>query len=445
MKNIGIVVILTALFTSGVHAQGQSDIQKLADGFKFTEGPAADKDGTVYFTDIPSSRIHKWSIDGKLSTFMENSDKANGLFFDKDGNLIACAGGIGKLVSIGPQGNITVLADKYEGKPFNSPNDLWIDSKGGIYFTDPRYGPRENLPQDGEHVYYLSADQKQIIRVIDDMVRPNGVIGTSDGKKLYVADHGANQTYVYKINPNGTLSEKKLFAPQGSDGMTLDDGGNLYLTAEAVNVYDSTGKLIRTIKLPERPSNVCFGRNKKTLFITAQKSLYSIDMANMQSKFYSFTMTDIDGNPVSLSQYQGEVILVVNVASKCGFTKQYPDLQKLYDKYKNQGFVILGFPANNFLRQEPGTDSEIKNFCTTKFNITFPMFSKISVKGKRIHPLYQYLTTPEENGEFGKSITWNFNKFLIGRDGKTLGYFGSKVKPLDPQITDAVEKALNSP
>ncbi len=285
--NIGIVVILTALLTSGIYAQKQSDkqiisfestMQKLAGGFKFTEGPASDKEGNVYFTDIPNSRIHKWSVDGKLSTFMENTGQANGLFFDKDGNLITCAGGTGKLVSIDPQGNITVLADSYEGKPFNSPNDLWIDPKGGIYFTDPRYGNRENLPQDGEHVYYLSADRKQLVRVIDDMVRPNGVIGTSDGKKLYVADHGANQTYVYKINPDGTLSEKKLFVPQGSDGMALDEGGNLYLTAEAVNIYNPTGKLIQTIEVPESPSNVCFGgKDKMTLFITARMSLYSIN------------------------------------------------------------------------------------------------------------------------------------------------------------------------
>ena len=153
-------------------------------------------------------------------------------------------------------------------------------------------------------------------------------------------------------------------------------------------------------------------------------------------------MTDIDGKPVSLSQYQGKVLLVVNVASKCGFTKQYAGLQQLYEKYKERGFAILGFPANNFLSQEPGTDSEIKNFCTTKFNVTFPMFSKISVKGKDIHPLYQYLTSPEENGEFGKSITWNFNKFLIDKIGKTIARFGSKVEPLDPQIVDAVEKTL---
>ena len=164
--------------------------------------------------------------------------------------------------------------------------------------------------------------------------------------------------------------------------------------------------------------------------------------ANMQINLYSFTMNDIDGKAVSLSQYQGKVLLVVNVASKCGFTKQYAGLQQLYEKYKDKGFVVLGFPANNFLSQEPGTDSEIKTFCTTKFNVTFPMFSKISVKGKDIHPLYQYLTSPEENGEFGKPIKWNFNKFLIGKDGETIARFPSKVAPLDAAILDALKGAL---
>ena len=220
------------------------------------------------------------------------------------------------------------------------------------------------------------------------MVRPNGIIGTPDGTTLYIADHGANETYVYQTNPDGSLSDKKLFAEQGSDGMTLDENGTVYLTAEAVNIYDQSGKLLKTIDVPEVPSNVCFGgKNKKTLFITARTSLYSIDM---QSELYSFTMTDINGEDVSLSRYQDKALLLVNVASQCGFTKQYAGLQQLYEKYKDQGLVVLGFPANNFMGQEPGTDLEIKTFCTTKFNVTFPMFSKISVKGKEIHPLYQY-------------------------------------------------------
>jgi glutathione peroxidase-family protein len=181
-----------------------------------------------------------------------------------------------------------------------------------------------------------------------------------------------------------------------------------------------------------------------SFFITAceQKPSNKKSEANMENNFYSFTMNDIDGEAVSLSQYQGKVILVVNVASKCGFTKQYSGLEQLYEKYKDEGFTILGFPANNFLRQEPGTDSEIKSFCTTKYNVTFPMFSKISVKGKNIHPLYEYLTSPEENGEFGKPIKWNFNKFLIGKDGETINRFPSKTVPMDAQIIEALEGAL---
>ncbi|MHC4721624.1 MAG: SMP-30/gluconolactonase/LRE family protein, partial [Planctomycetota bacterium] len=200
-------------------------------------------------------------------------------YFDAKGNLLACQGGARKLASIDASGKVTTLADKYNGKKLNSPNDLWLDPKGGIYFTDPRYGPRDNLEQDGEHVYYLSPDRKKVIRVADDMVRPNGIIGTPDGKKLYIADLGAGRTYVYKINANGTLSDKKLFAPEGSDGMTIDNEANIYFTTDAVKVYDSKGNRKEIIDIPERPANVTFGgKDKHTLFVTARTSLYSIEM-----------------------------------------------------------------------------------------------------------------------------------------------------------------------
>lgn len=267
-----------AVEKAGVVAVG-AEVTKLAGGFKFTEGPAVDADGSIFFSDVRNSRIHKWSVDGKLSTFRKNSGGANGLFFDKDGNLLACEGGNRRLVSINLRGKVKILADKYNSKRFNSPNDLWIDPKGDVYFSDPRYGRRDNLPQDGEHVYYFSPDRKKIIRVIDDMVRPNGLIGTADGKTLYVADAGAGKTYGYAISNNGTLSDKKLFAPQGSDGMTIDNEGNIYLTSDAVLVYTPAGKKIETIEVPERPANVCFGgKDKQTLFITARTSLYSVCM-----------------------------------------------------------------------------------------------------------------------------------------------------------------------
>jgi len=289
-----LLIFVTAMSWSiagaGVVADG-AKVEKLAGGFSFTEGPAADARGNIFFTDIPSNRIHKWSLDGRLSTFRENSGGANGLYFDEEGHLLACEGGGMRLVSIDQKGEVTVLADEYQGKKFNSLNDLWIgpkrgiynDSwigpKGGIYFTDPRYGNRDGMEQDGEHVYYLSADRKKLIRVIDDMVRPNGVIGTPDGKTLYVADHGGGKTFAYKIEQDGTLSGKKLIAPEGSDGMTIDNEGNIYLTRRVVAVYNKSGEKIEEIKIPEGPANVCFGgKDNQTLFITARTSLYSVKM-----------------------------------------------------------------------------------------------------------------------------------------------------------------------
>ena len=254
-------------------------MEKLAGGFSFTEGPAEDGDGNIYFTDIPNNRIHKWTIGAGLSTFREESGGANGLFFDGKGHLLACQGGSRRLVLISLDGKLTVLADQYEGKKLNSPNDLWPDPRGGIYFTDPRYGNRDGLEQEGECVYYLSPDRGRLLRVISDMVRPNGVIGTPDGKRLYVTDHGDSKTFVYSINSDGTLAAKKLFAPEGSDGMTLDSEGNLYLTTSGVSVYRPDGTHLGMIAVPERPANVCFGgKDRKVLFITARTSLYSIQM-----------------------------------------------------------------------------------------------------------------------------------------------------------------------
>jgi gluconolactonase len=256
-----------------------AEVKKLAGGFAFTEGPAADTHGNIFFSDIPNNKIHKWSIDGKLSTFIENSDGANGLYVDNYGNLIACQGAGRRLVSISQNGAATVLADEYLGQRFNSLNDLWIDPKGGIYFTDPRYGDDRSDMELGEQVYYLSPDRTKVTCVINDLVRPNGLIGTPEGTLLYVADPGSNQTFVYRISRNGALTDKKLFAPEGSVGMTIDNEDNVYLTTGVVAVYNKNGEKIETIIVPEHPSNVCFGgEDKKTLFITARTSLYSLQM-----------------------------------------------------------------------------------------------------------------------------------------------------------------------
>ena len=254
-------------------------VELLAGGFMSTEGPACDAEGNVYFTDIPNERIHKWSIDGKLTTFRENSGKANGLYFDREGNLLACEGGNRRLTSISPGGKVSVLADGFQGKKLNSPNDLWVDPKGGVYFSDPRYGQEDGLEQDGFHVYYLPPDRKELVRVIGDLVKPNGVLGAADGKTLYVADAGGGKTYAYRIQPDGSLTDRKLAAPVGADGMTLDERGNLYLARNVVHVYSPEGKAITTIEVPEPPANVCFGgKDRKTLFITARKGLYAVRM-----------------------------------------------------------------------------------------------------------------------------------------------------------------------
>lgn len=155
-----------------------------------------------------------------------------------------------------------------------------------------------------------------------------------------------------------------------------------------------------------------------------------------------FTVRDIDGSDVKLSKYKGDVILIVNVASKCGYTPQYEGLQAIYKKYKDKGFYVLGFPANNFGGQEPGTNSEIKEFCESKFHVTFPMFAKISVKGDDIDPLYKFLTDKKTNGEFAGDISWNFNKFLVDRKGNVVARFSSKDTPESETVTAAIDKYL---
>jgi len=164
--------------------------------------------------------------------------------------------------------------------------------------------------------------------------------------------------------------------------------------------------------------------------------------APKETSMYDFTMKNIDGGDVKLNAYKGKVTMIVNTASKCGLTPQYEGLQALYDKYKDKGFVVLGFPANNFMGQEPDTEKEIKEFCTLKYNVTFPMFSKISVKGEDEHPFYTFLTNKQSNPGFDGDITWNFEKFLADKNGKIVARFSPKTKPGDPKIAEAIESAL---
>lgn len=168
----------------------------------------------------------------------------------------------------------------------------------------------------------------------------------------------------------------------------------------------------------------------------------SISNGSNKKSVYEFSAMNIEGKDESLGKYKGDVLLIVNTASQCGYTKQYEGLQKIYDKYKDKGFKVLGFPANNFNGQEPGTNEEIKEFCTTKYKVTFPMFAKISVKGDDAHPLYKFLVDKDLNGEFGGDISWNFNKFLVNKKGEVVARFASKDTPESEAVINAIEKYL---
>ncbi len=289
MRNILIVLLISYSIT----AQGQveklvapgAEIKMIADDFKFTEGPAADREGNVYFTDQPNNRILKWSIDGELSTFLDSAGRANGLYFDHQGNLLACADRHNQLWKITPEKEIEVLVEYYDRNLLNGPNDLWVDPENGIYFTDPlykrSYWDREPVSeQSGEYVYYITPDLSELKTVAVDVVKPNGIIGTPDGKKLYVADIGDKKTYVYEIEEDGSLSNRKLFAEMGSDGMTIDNKGNIYITGKGVSVFNKKGKKLGNIPVDARwTANVTFGgKDQQTLFITASEYLYALKM-----------------------------------------------------------------------------------------------------------------------------------------------------------------------
>jgi gluconolactonase len=259
-------------------------LQKLAGGFAFTEGATCDQAGNLFFVDQPNDRIMEWSVEGKLSTFLQPSGYANGMEFDANGNLIACADEHNALWSITPDKKITILVTNFEGKYLNGPNDVWIAPNGAMYLSDPFYKrtwwDHDTMALPNEEVFYLSPDRKTLARVTDDLKKPNGITGSPDGKNLFVSDIGAGQTWRYDFQPDGSLTNKTLFCSQGSDGMTIDNQGDLYLTGHGVTIYDPAGKRIEHIDVPENWSgNLSFaGKDHQTLFITASHSLYSIQM-----------------------------------------------------------------------------------------------------------------------------------------------------------------------
>lgn len=274
--------LITVAQTSTIIAK-KSSMEKVGTGYSFTEGPAVAADGKVYFTDQPNDRIFVWDGKKKVSLWLEGTLRSNGLYFNDNGHLVTCADQYNQLGYFDENKKFHLLHEGYDGKLLNAPNDLWIDPSGGIYFTDPYYhrswweeGRTEE--QDVRGVYYLSPEG-EITRVIDDFVQPNGLIGTPDGKTLYVADINDRRIWKYTIQQDGTLDEKTFFAPHGSDGMTLDNQGNVYLTMGKVWVYSPDGKLIEEIDVPESPANICFGGKKRDkLFITARTSVYTLKM-----------------------------------------------------------------------------------------------------------------------------------------------------------------------
>ncbi len=252
--------------------------------FSFTEGPAADKKGNIFFTDQPNDKIWKYDTEGNLSLFMDKTGRSNGLYFDRDGHLVACADEKNEIWSIDPEKKATVIVNNFHGHRYNGPNDLWIDPTGGIYFTDPYYQrdywERKKPDLEKQNVYYLASGQTEAVAMDTTLMQPNGIVGTPDGKYLYVADIRANKTYKYQISKDGSLINRQLFVSQGSDGMTLDDKGNLYLTGRGVTIYDVSGIKIGNIAVPSNwVGNVCFGgKNRTTLFITASESVYVLEM-----------------------------------------------------------------------------------------------------------------------------------------------------------------------
>lgn len=261
-------------------------IEKLATGFRFTEGPAIGPKGDIYFTDIPNQRIHRYAVKtGKTSVHAEESGRSNGLMFDTQGRLLACEGGRRRLVRF-EDGKPTVLASTVDGKKLNSPNDLALDLSGGVYFTDPRYGSQKDRELDFEGVYYVAKDGS-LKRVATEIEKPNGILMSADAKTLYVADSKRKRIMAFDVAKPGEVGKARLFANLdltsrgGPDGMSRDKGGNVYCAGQGkVWIWDPKGKVVATIKMPEGPSNCLWtAESGWTVYVTARTSFYRVRKA----------------------------------------------------------------------------------------------------------------------------------------------------------------------
>jgi gluconolactonase len=262
-------------------------LTRLAAGFIFTEGPTSNDKGDIFFIDQDNDRIMEYSAAGEFSTWMHPSCYSNGMCFDNDGNIISCADELSQLWSISPDKKVTILIKDFQGRHLNGPNDVWVvptgPQKGAMYITDPCYKRTwwvergQAQEQDSQGVFYLSPDRKTLTRVINDFQQANGIIGTPDGKTLYASDIRGRKTFSYTIQPDGSLTDKTLFCNVGSDGMTIDSDGNIYMSSGGLQIADKTGKIVD--KIPVGAANCCFGgADGHLLFITARKEVYGIQM-----------------------------------------------------------------------------------------------------------------------------------------------------------------------
>jgi len=283
MKKIKII-FLTYLFLTFFFSCKKDDINKnnvkiltIASNLQYCEGVAY-FDSNLYFTDTKANKIYKWNEKDRLQVFKENSGGANGLSFDKSGNLFICESVNRRIISINKNQNITVLASKFDNIPFNEPNDLWIAPNGNIYFTDPVFSG--TITQPSENVYCILASNKKTIKVVDDMIRPNGIVGNWDGTELYIADYGDSKIFKYSILTDGTLNNKQLFAEIKADGLTIDNEQNIYVASKNIMIYNSQGESIDSIQIPGTLSNLLYVENNvsKQLYVTTHTQVFRIKL-----------------------------------------------------------------------------------------------------------------------------------------------------------------------